>query len=495
MGNGSPSKHVANCGKYLNLLLDSKTTAQEKEKAAKELEDALREMNRLLYGNVTTDTPGDRKTIGKLIVAIRSSDLTERLVLNIQRLGFETPKLTARIVQFFLRDQGSSYDAIKYFKNRPQLIPHLINSFTTSHVTIPVSDILKEALMYPEILGMMLERTETQGDKVIDAPDLWKIMEYMKSTDFGTAAEAFAILDVIVNCREDISAETDNERKEKGKRGHVLSEDKQREHKALFKRWLQNENETQFWSELHSFLRTEESPATKIRVLNFLYTMLKSPDYFHVAMRYATVPEHLKLMMRLLDAKNCRIQVVAYNVFKIFFACAFPDPPKGIAEILFPNKKKIVDFLEALKESTKDRNGEMQDEVDLINSQLRKLPKSTSKVVSGSPMDKKNQSPAVPANSSANVHSASANDDAKRTPKEAPKLRLTLSELSLSESNQGENEDEEVPSVVSRTAIVLQPSERDEEFGRGMQPGGGITTPSPRAAQQSEARTSVKRTA
>uniref|UniRef100_A0A7S3YHX0 Uncharacterized protein n=1 Tax=Lotharella globosa TaxID=91324 RepID=A0A7S3YHX0_9EUKA len=228
MGNGSPSKHVANCGKYLNLLLDSKTTAQEKEKAAKELEDALREMNRLLYGNVTTDTPGDRKTIGKLIVAIRSSDLTERLVLNIQRLGFETPKLTARIVQFFLRDQGSSYDAIKYFKNRPQLIPHLINSFTTSHVTIPVSDILKEALMYPEILGMMLERTETQGDKVIDAPDLWKIMEYMKSTDFGTAAEAFAILDVIVNCREDISAETDNERKEKGKRGHVLSEDKQR---------------------------------------------------------------------------------------------------------------------------------------------------------------------------------------------------------------------------------------------------------------------------
>jgi len=264
-------------------------------------------------------------------------------------IGFEIPKSISKILCFWLHDKKVYSEALEYFSINPQLIPHLISYFEKQEVSLPCAEIVKEALIHPKLLKPALE--EKEGALV------FKVLDYVALKDVAFASEAYGMLDSIINCR--LAKE------------HSISQDKQKEHLKLVAKWL-DANYDRFWKKVHAFMEPSGSHLMMEQILKLVYQILKTHRNYYVMMRYINDPDNLTRVMKLLRVKNKKIQVMAFNVFKIFVAN--PKKDKRICEILVPNREKIIKFLNALG-ADDELDGQFEDDLEVLNEQLNELQK------------------------------------------------------------------------------------------------------------------------
>jgi len=230
---------------------------------------------------------------------VKVSSLVTRLVMNIHDLGFEIPKTISKILCYWLHDEERANMAIDYFKVNTQLIPHLISHFEREEVYLPCSEVVKEALIHPELLKPFLPE-KSDSDNII-----FKVLNYVAMKDLAFSAEAYGMLDAIINCK--LSKE------------HTISKDKETEHKKIVAKWL-NSNYDGFWKKVHTFMEPNGSHLMIEQMLKLVYHILKNHRNYYVMIKYINDASNLTRIMRLLRVRNKKIQVMAFNVFKIFVA-------------------------------------------------------------------------------------------------------------------------------------------------------------------------------
>mmetsp|Transcript_11758 Transcript_11758/g.22651 ORF Transcript_11758/g.22651 Transcript_11758/m.22651 type:complete len:401 (-) Transcript_11758:198-1400(-) len=342
----TPAEYVASSERALAVVLDAKAEEPKKTKSNDKLERMLKEMKFIFYGD--GDKPVDTNKVTKLIRELRTTQLTANLVMNIEKLGFEIPKSVAKILTYWLHDKGSYNDAITYFERHRQLIPHLVNNFEKEEIALPCSEIVKEALVHPRLLKIAFDTN--------DGEVVYKILAYLKNKDVAFASEAYTMLDSIINCRQ---------------KDPNISSDMQKEHQKLVAKWL-DANYEKFWKRIHAFLDPKGSHLIMEQMLKLVYQVLKTHRNYNIMMKYINEPENLKIVMKLLRVQNKKIQVMAFNVFKIFFAN--PEKNEKIVDILLPNLERIHKFLKLLGEDD-DLEGKFEDDLQVLQEQLDELKK------------------------------------------------------------------------------------------------------------------------
>mmetsp|Transcript_33447 Transcript_33447/g.53912 ORF Transcript_33447/g.53912 Transcript_33447/m.53912 type:complete len:432 (-) Transcript_33447:44-1339(-) len=345
----SPAEYVASCSRNLDTILDAKTTEEKKTKSFNKLENNLKDMTIMLYGDGETQV-NDTK-ITKLLNEVKVSSLVTRLVMNIHDLGFEIPKTISKILCYWLHDEERANMAIDYFKVNTQLIPHLISHFEREEVYLPCSEVVKEALIHPELLKPFLPE-KSDSDNII-----FKVLNYVAMKDLAFSAEAYGMLDAIINCK--LSKE------------HTISKDKETEHKKIVAKWL-NSNYDGFWKKVHTFMEPNGSHLMIEQMLKLVYHILKNHRNYYVMIKYINDASNLTRIMRLLRVRNKKIQVMAFNVFKIFVAN--PQKDQSIIDILLPNREKIAKFFKTLGED-EELDGQFEDDLEVLNEQLGVLDK------------------------------------------------------------------------------------------------------------------------
>mmetsp|Transcript_6301 Transcript_6301/g.11619 ORF Transcript_6301/g.11619 Transcript_6301/m.11619 type:complete len:419 (+) Transcript_6301:126-1382(+) len=341
----TPAEYAASCSRALDCILDEKSEEEKVKKAYSKLERLLKEMAVMLYGD--GEKPVDTNKVNRLIRELRSSDLMARLVMKVERLGFEIPKSISKILSFWLHDKGLYNDAIAYFDRHRGLVGHLVSHFEREEVSLPCAEIVKEALVHPKLLKSALE--EDKGNIV------FKVLEYVGVKDIAFASEAYGMLDTIINCRLS--------------RDQNISADMQKEHLKLVATWL-DANYEEFWKKIHTFMEPTGSHLMMEQMLKLVYQVLKTHRNYYIMMRYINDPENLTRVMRLLRVQNKKIQVMAFNVFKIFVAN--PEKSEKIIEILLPNVEKIMKFFQALG-ADDELDGKFEDDLEVLNEQLKEL--------------------------------------------------------------------------------------------------------------------------
>ncbi|GAB5366539.1 hypothetical protein AAMO2058_001152100 [Amorphochlora amoebiformis] len=350
----TPAEYVGSCGRCLDAILDEKTEDKKAERAFAKLERNLKEMAVMLYGD--GERVVDPAKIVKLSRELKGSDTVERLVMDIGKLDFEIPKTLARILSFWLHDRRTCNDAISYFSTRFKLIDHLLDNFEHPEVTLPCAEVIKEALAHPQLLKIPLE--DEKNTLVL------KVLGYIGLKDVAYALEAFRMLDVIINCK---LAKDQN-----------LSDDMRKEHLKLVSKWLES-NYDAFWKAVHSFLEPPGSHLLMEQMLKHVYQILKTDWNYYIMMKYINDPKNLTRVMRLLRVQNKKIQVMAFNVFKIFVAN--PQKSDKIIEILKPNQGQIMQFFKVLA-ADDELDGKFEDDLEVLYEQLKKLEQTKTPTIS-----------------------------------------------------------------------------------------------------------------
>mmetsp|Transcript_5481 Transcript_5481/g.13355 ORF Transcript_5481/g.13355 Transcript_5481/m.13355 type:complete len:380 (+) Transcript_5481:221-1360(+) len=341
----TPADYVASCGRCLDVIFDEKSPDDKVARSFSKLEKNLKDMTIILYGD--GEKPVDPNKITKLIREFRQSNLVTRLVMNIHELGFEVPKSLSKILCFWLHDKSTYNDAIGYFTVNPQLIPHLIRHFEKEEVSLPSANIVKEALIHPQLLKPALEE---KGGALV-----FKVLDYVALKDVAFASEAYGMLDAIINCR--LSKDQN------------ISADMQKEHLKLVAKWLEK-NKTAFWKKVHTFMEPNGAHLMMEQMLKLVYQILKTHRNYYVMIDYINDPNNLTRIMKLLRVPNKKIQVMAFNVFKIFVANPKKEP--AIVEILLPNREKIQNFLKSIGDDD-ELDGKFEDDLEVLKEQLKEL--------------------------------------------------------------------------------------------------------------------------
>ena len=286
----------------------------------------LHQVKLVLYGNTDQPVVDEPKA---LELARAAPVMVKTLIENMDKLPFESRKDLALIFNNLIRKSGCDF-AEWVFENFDPVVTNLVRGYKNPDVALSCGSMLRECIRHEN-----LSRTLLQSEL------LWLFFD-----DYAHLPNFEVALDAINTLRDLLLSE---------KSSAIASKFVEANYSAFFRRY--------------EVLLVSNNYVTRIRSLKMLGEMLLDRINFNVMIKYISSRHNLKIVMNALRDKSPNIQVEAFHVFKIFVAN--PKKPPEIAAILFKNKEKLVQFLEAFVVNKDD--GQFCDERDLLVETLSAL--------------------------------------------------------------------------------------------------------------------------
>merc|ERR1712012_533695 len=281
----------------------------------------------MFYGDTESDPKEEE--YNKLGDEILSTDLLLQFVQNISKLDFEARKDVAAVFNFLLRrsDQNS---AGEYMVSHPEMLNILVKGYSDVNVALQAGSILRECIRHKKLCTMLLETED----------NFYPFFKHVQRSNFDVASDAFATLKLMLT-----------------------------KHRDLASKFL-NENYDNVFERYNRLIQSKNY-VTKRQSIKLLGELLLNKDNFSVMMRYINDPEHLKLMMILLQGRSKIIQIEAFHVFKVFVAN--PRKSKQVLDILTKNKEKLIDFLQSFQKDKEGEDAQFTQEKQLLLAALGQL--------------------------------------------------------------------------------------------------------------------------
>jgi len=275
---------------------------------------------------------GDGDPLPELVAQLAqetyTTDLLYHLLLNINRLDFESRKDVVQIFNSLLRRQiGSRFPTVEYLSNKPEVLFTAFRGYEQEEVALNTGMILKEMLRHESLAKLLLQSDE-----------FYKFPHYIESTTFGISCDAYT------NLKETLTR-----------------------HKPMVAEYL-DKNYDRFFNSFTTLIMSNNY-VTKRQSLKLLGEILLDRANFNVMTRYIANEANLKMMMNLLRDKSKNIQFEAFHVFKVFVAN--PKKPPQIETILRRNREKLLQFLRNFHNDKEDE--QFTDEKQFLIVQIEQL--------------------------------------------------------------------------------------------------------------------------
>lgn len=237
-----------------------------------------------------------------------SADLPMQLLQQIPALDFEARTAAINVFGLLLRPglpTELDTKVLAYVRHHPHLYDALFAGCVDEEIAVHCWVMLRSCT----------RRAET-AQMIFQARHIFRLMELVQSRSFEISSEAFgALREVLVD------------------------------HKVQAAEWLEA-NFMEFFKE-YDMLLTEGEYVTQRRALKLLSEILLDRAFMKVMVMYVSSDKHLKVHMNLLRDESRTIRQEAFHVFKLF--AANPSKPCRVKQILFKNKRGLIELLEGLE--------------------------------------------------------------------------------------------------------------------------------------------------
>jgi len=301
------------------------------KKSEKTVEDVSRYLSQLksLFVGSQSDQDPSSDVLAQLCQEIYHTDVLLFVVRHLASIDFEGRKDVAQIFSGVCRRQiGTRFPTVDYLCAHPEFMTALISKYDEQEVALMAGSMLREC-----------SRHESLTRIILTLPEFYRFFDLIQVSTFDIASDAFTTFRDLLT-----------------------------RHKLLVRNFLESEYD-RFFSEYQRLL-TSENYVSKRQALKLLGELLLDRHNFTVMTKYIGQSENLKLMMNLLREKSRSIQFEAFHVFKIFVAN--PNKPQSIADILYRNQEKLVQFLTAFQPDRAD-DEQFLDEKSYLIKQIRDL--------------------------------------------------------------------------------------------------------------------------
>ncbi|KAI1930834.1 Hym1p [Ophidiomyces ophidiicola] len=307
-------------------------------KVEEDLAKHLAHIKLIVQGTQEIDSLPDQ--VHQLVQAFITDDLLYELAQSIHQLPFESRKDTQTIFSHFLRFKpphvtSSDPPVISYIVNkRPEILTELCYGYENSRSAMPCGTILREALKFEVVTGIVLYDQSARDEPAIRLNDV-------QPGSFEVSADAFTTFREILT-----------------------------RHKALVAGYLAT-NFDLFFSTYNKILVLSDSYVTKRQSIKLLGELLLDRANYGVMTTYVDSGDHLKLCMNLLKDDRKMVQYEGFHIFKVFVA----NPNKSVAvqRILINNRDRLLKFLpKFLEDRTED--DQFTDEKSFLVRQIEILP-------------------------------------------------------------------------------------------------------------------------
>ncbi|EFQ97857.1 conidiophore development protein hymA [Nannizzia gypsea CBS 118893] len=346
-------------------------------KTEEDLAKQLGHMKLIVQGTQEVDTLPDQ--VQQLVHASLQEDLLYELARSIPNLPFEARKDTQTIFSHILRfrpDTSTTAPAIPnstggggaapvsstsgdppvisyIVHKRPEILTQLCRGYENNKSAMPCGSILREALKYEVVAGIILYDESGEGERAIRLNEIqpgkkqsgeglfWSFLGWINQSSFEVSADAFTTFRDILT-----------------------------RHKALVAGYL-SANFDLFFSRYNNILVLSDSYVTKRQSIKLLGELLLDRANYNVMTAYVDSGDHLKLCMNLLRDDRKMVQYEGFHIFKVFVA----NPNKSVAvqRILINNRERLLKFLPKFLEDRTD-DDQFTDEKSFLVRQIENLP-------------------------------------------------------------------------------------------------------------------------
>ncbi|KMU82712.1 conidiophore development protein hymA [Coccidioides immitis H538.4] len=338
-------------------FLFSRNKSRQPAEIAKTLKDLLARLWQAPGSPQEVDSLPDQ--VHQLIQAFILDDLLYELARSIQHLPFEARKDTQTIFSHLLRFRPPNITStdppvISYIVNkRPEILIQLCHGYENSRSSTPCGTILREALKFEVVTGIVLYDQSKDEEPAIRLNEVqpgtvqtgagvfWNFFHWINESSFEVSADAFTTFREILT-----------------------------RHKALVAGYLAT-NFDLFFSTYNNVLVLSDSYVTKRQSIKLLGELLLDRANYGVMTTYVDSGEHLKLCMNLLKDDRKMVQYEGFHIFKVFVA----NPNKSVAvqRILINNRDRLLKFLPKFLEDRTD-DDQFTDEKSFLVRQIEILP-------------------------------------------------------------------------------------------------------------------------
>jgi len=317
----TPAQLVASA---MQVLPDVFETSADSDAAKAKLAKRFGQMKAILYGEENAE-PNQTKC-EDLARALVEGDALIQMVNQVTSLPFEMRKDLSKVFTALLhRDIGGFSN---YMVNQQECVHKLVNMYRSPEMALIGGQMLREIVRQPILHRMIL-----------DLGLIWDFFgEFVHSTSFDVASDAFATLRDLLTKNKEISSP------------------------------FLDSNYDRF-CEAYLLLLDSTNYVIRRQSLNLLGEILLERSNYQVLIRFIVDKNHLKKIMLLMRDTSQTIQFEAFHVFKIFVAN--PRKSEPIISILLTNKDKLMTFLENFHPDKEDDH--FNDEKQLLIDTLAAL--------------------------------------------------------------------------------------------------------------------------
>lgn len=255
-----------------------------------------------------------------------AADLPVRLVSALHELEFEVRKDVIGVFSAIIRlgsHGGADQQLQEYVRGHPRFFQILVEGYQYPEVATHCGIMLRSCARHSRLVEAFLGQTEL----------VVRLLSFTSHGSFDVSSEAFSTL-----------------------HDYLLT------HKAVSAVFLEA-NFSEFFKVFNGLLQSEDY-VTQRQALKLLSETLLDRTFMRVMLLYIGNDQYLQIHMNLLRSKSKAIQFEAFHVFKIFVAN--PQKPPRVQQILYKNKKKLVELLETLHASRPDDRQFAEDQSTVI---------------------------------------------------------------------------------------------------------------------------------
>ncbi|CAJ0746201.1 14440_t:CDS:2, partial [Entrophospora sp. SA101] len=137
------------------------------------------------------------ETVAQLAQEVYNNDILHLLVLNIWRFEFEAKKDVSQVFNNLLKRQiGSLTPTVDYLRNREDILFVLLKGYENPEIALNCGMILRECLRHESLTKIILY-----------SPQFYNFFEYIETSTFDIASDAFATFKGILTQHKPLVAE------------------------------------------------------------------------------------------------------------------------------------------------------------------------------------------------------------------------------------------------------------------------------------------------
>lgn len=335
-------KHLADDMKSLSACgeASAEQALQIRSSVSADVQKHLADIFEVFKDVVEGSSPGDAvaSDVEELLTEFLSADLPALMVGNMVQLEFEVRKNVIRLFSVLLRLNhmpSADHQVLEYVRTHPSFFSLLIDGYANHEIATHCGMMLRSCARRQQLVEVFWS-----------TPDfVHRLHRYTRHESFDISSDAFSTLhDFLLIHKEQSSTHLD-------------------------------ENFLEFFTQYNALLQGDDY-VTQRQALKLLSEILLDLCFQKVMLRYIGDEHFLQIHMNLLRGDSKAMQFEAFHVFKIFVAN--PQKPPRIAQILFKNKERLVNRLEAIKANKPDKNFAEDMKTVIEKLQLLELPSKPS---------------------------------------------------------------------------------------------------------------------